>query len=86
MSPALQETSDNQTIEKTAELERESLDIVKQCRESKDLIEYEAFSHSSPSEKAHSLTCTVSLFFLYIIFFIIIPYFVLLKNSALYRL
>jgi hypothetical protein len=62
MSPALQETSDNQTIEKTAELERESLDIVKQCRESKDLIEYEAFSHSSPSEKAHSLTCTVSLF------------------------
>ncbi|KAI8889956.1 Thioesterase/thiol ester dehydrase-isomerase, partial [Backusella circina FSU 941] len=58
MSPVLQETSDNQTVVQTAELERENLDIVKQCRLSEDLVEYEAFSHSSPSEKAHSLTCT----------------------------
>jgi hypothetical protein len=64
MSPAVaaEQTIDISPEEQTrlAEIERDNLDIVKQCRANPDLVEYEAYSHSSASEKEHSLTASVS--------------------------
>ncbi|CAO0797871.1 unnamed protein product [Mucor circinelloides] len=39
-----------------AEIERDNLDIVKKNRADPAIVEYEAYSHSSASEKKHSLT------------------------------
>ncbi|KAI9472459.1 MAG: HotDog domain-containing protein [Benjaminiella poitrasii] len=41
-----------------AEQERDNLEIVKKLRADPDILEYEAYSHSSQSEKDHSLTYT----------------------------
>lgn len=43
-----------------AETERDNLDIVKKLRADSNIIEYVSYSHSSQSEKEHSLTFTVS--------------------------
>lgn len=43
-----------------AEITRDNLDIVKKYRADPEIVEYEAYSHSSASEKAHSLTASVS--------------------------
>ncbi|GAN02504.1 thioesterase family protein [Mucor ambiguus] len=43
-----------------AEIERDNLDIVKKNRADPAIVEYEAYSHSSASEKKHSLTVSVS--------------------------
>lgn len=45
-----------------AEIERDNLDIVKQCRSNPDLVEFEPYSYSSASEREHSLTASVSYF------------------------
>ncbi|KAI8991173.1 HotDog domain-containing protein [Mycotypha africana] len=44
-------------IDKAAH-ERDNLDIVQQLRADSDIIEYKAYSHSSPGEIEHSLTIT----------------------------
>lgn len=61
------EVQEQQQIELTAEqqisqaeITRDSLDIVVKNRADPDIIEYKAYSHSSKSEKEHSLTATVS--------------------------
>lgn len=43
-----------------AEIERDNLDIVKENRADPAIVEYEAYSHASASEKKHSLTVSVS--------------------------
>jgi hypothetical protein len=45
-----------------AEIERDALDIVVKNRADPEIVEYVAYSHSSKSEKEHSLTVTVSPF------------------------
>lgn len=45
---------------KQAEITRDNLDIVKKHRANPEIVEYEAYSHSSASEKEHSLTASVS--------------------------
>lgn len=59
---------EQQDTTKEAEIIRDNLDIVKQCRADPNIVEYEAYSHSSKSEKEHSLTFSVNVaFFLFLI-------------------
>lgn len=62
MSPLVEQQIEVDTTSRTklAEIERDNLDIVKSLRADPEIIEYEAYSHSSKSEKEHSLTITVS--------------------------
>lgn len=66
MSPAVeQEQQPEISVEeqiRLAEIERDNLEIVKKNRADPAIIEYEAYSHSSASEKKHSLTVSVSKF------------------------
>lgn len=54
------EISEQEQI-RQAEIERDNLDIVKKNRADPAIVEYEAYSHSSASEKKHSLTFSVSI-------------------------
>jgi hypothetical protein len=60
MSPLVEQTIPEDRT-RLAEIQRDNLDIVKTLRSDPEIIEYEAYSHSSKSEKEHSLTISVSL-------------------------
>ncbi|KAI7898561.1 HotDog domain-containing protein [Cokeromyces recurvatus] len=61
MSPTVEQEQYTMSVEEQmtlAQQERDNLEIVKKLRANPNMIEYEAYSHSSQSEKEHSMTFT----------------------------